>query len=753
MSRLKPILLLLALCLHSSLWAQDIMNGMDNAFGNNGNSFANGNYDDDLYDQSGQKRSTWGRDTSKVDRSVPTEFHQWRIDERLGTIFPEEYNDTLPHLFQNWNFTEGLYGEYNILGNFGSPRLARNYLDREVPTDFFFTQPYDYFHTTPSSLLFTNTKSPLTNLQYHTCGTRQNGQDRFRAYFATNINKISAVGFKIDYLYGRGYYMNQHNSQFGGTVFGYYLGEHYDMHAMASWEHMKMAENGGIESDEYITNPQSFPQSYSSRDIPTRLSDVFNSNDHHTYYLTHRYNLGKYRDLEVPDSLKPVMPEDFELMRRIKSDSLRQVIEADTLRRALTLDSLRLQWQSEQVIPQEFVPVTSFLHTLHVQRLLHGNHVLSSGIPSNYFSHDPYYRSSYNAFDDETRALSVKNILGVQLREGFNKWAKAGITLFAAHEYKNFKLPSALTTDSLDVFDIYKEHHISVGGEIAKTEGHTFHYRVGAEFWAIGPMAGDLEVTGKADLNFRLGRDTVRLEANAFFKNISPAFYFTHFHSQPHFWDLDLSKETRTRIEGKLTIDRTHTSLRFGMENISKYTHFASVLTPNYANDGTTVTSYGHDVAVRQQPGSIQVLSATLRQNLKLGIFHWDNEVTWQTSTNQDVLPLPTISLYTNPYIVFHIAKVLRVELGVDMRYFTRYYAPDYAPFLQQYAVQDVAQPRVKVGNYPVLNGYANFALKRVRGYVNVTHFNEGTGNYFWAPHYPMDPLSIHFGISWNFYN
>ena len=106
------------------------MNGMGNAFGNNGNSFANGNYDDDIYDQSGQKRSTWGRDTSKVDRSVPTEFHQWRIDERLGTVFPEAYNDTLPHLFQNWNFTEGLYGEYNILGNFGSPRLARNYLDR-----------------------------------------------------------------------------------------------------------------------------------------------------------------------------------------------------------------------------------------------------------------------------------------------------------------------------------------------------------------------------------------------------------------------------------------------------------------------------------------------------------------------------------------------------------------------------------------------------------------------------------------------
>jgi hypothetical protein len=40
-----------------------------------------------------------------------------------------------------------------------------------------------------------------------------------------------------------------------------------------------------------------------------------------------------------------------------------------------------------------------------------------------------------------------------------------------------------------------------------------------------------------------------------------------------------------------------------------------------------------------------------------------------------------------------------------------------------------------------------------VRGYINVTHVNEGNGNAFWAPHYPIDPLSIHFGVSWNFYD
>ena len=87
------------------------------------------------------------------------------------------------------------------------------------------------------------------------------------------------------------------------------------------------------------------------------------------------------------------------------------------------------------------------------------------------------------------------------------------------------------------------------------------------------------------------------------------------------------------------------------------------------------------------------------------------------------------------------------------MRYHTRYYAPDYAPFIGQFAVQDASQERVKIGHYPILDGYVNLSIKRLRAYLSVTHFNQGTGKYFWAPHYPIDPMSIHFGLSWNFYN
>lgn len=735
------------LCLACSLtgWAQDVARDILNdgqQLDEFGNPVPN--------DKNGQK--TWGRDTSKVDKTVPTDFHQWRIDERLGTVLPEEYNDTLPHMFQNFNSTDGYTGDYNYTGNLGAPRLTRLFLDRPLPNMFLFLDPYDYFHTTPSSILFTNTKSPLTNLSYHSCGTRENGQDRFRAYFATNINKIAGFGFKIDYLYGRGYYNSQSNSQTGGTLFGYYQSKRYDIHAVVNAEHMKTSENGGIENDTYITDPESFARSVRSRDIPTLLSSVWNRNDTQTYFLNHRYNLGIYRDADVPDSLKKEMPSDQALLAGFANDSIQGIILADSVLLTHTLDSLRQAWKDKQEIPQDFVPVTSFFHTMKVKRLVHDLY-LRSALPTSYWTRtNPYYRSYYTG-KDETKALSVKNSVGVQLREGFNKWAKAGITLFAAHELRRFDLPDSLTNDTSDVFNRYVENHVSVGGEIQKLLGRTVHYKAGAEVWLLGPQAGDMDIHGSGDLNFRLLKDTVHLSALAYFKNVTAPFYYQHYHSQALWWDNELSRETHTRLEGTLSLDRLGTSIRFGVENISNYTYLSYVNTALGTDADGNVTSYSRDVAVRQQGGSIQVMSATLKQDFHFGFFHWDNAVTWQHSTNNDVLPLPMISLYTNPYVVVHIAKVLRVEAGVDLRYFTSYYAPDYAPLLNQFAVQDASMTRVKIGNYPIFNGYVNFAIKRLRGYVNVQHFNAGSGNAFLVPHYPIDPLSIHFGLSWNFYD
>ena len=63
------------------------------------------------------------------------------------------------------------------------------------------------------------------------------------------------------------------------------------------------------------------------------------------------------------------------------------------------------------------------------------------------------------------------------------------------------------------------------------------------------------------------------------------------------------------RSEGELSIARWRTRLKAGVENIKNYTYFNQQATPE------------------QKSGSLQVLSASLNQDFKLGIFHLDNEM------------------------------------------------------------------------------------------------------------------------------
>jgi hypothetical protein len=162
---------------------------------------------------------------------------------------------------------------------------------------------------------------------------------------------------------------------------------------------------------------------------------------------------------------------------------------------------------------------------------------------------------------------------------------------------------------------------------------------------------------------------------------------------------------------------------------------------------------FTHDVAVRQSENSIEVFTAGISQDLIWKFFGWENQVTFQYSTNKEALPLPAINVYSNMYLQFRLAKVLRIQLGADLRYFTSYYAPDYYGAVGMFAIQDDSHTRVKIGNYPIINAYANMHLKHCRFYINASHVNAGEGNMFYAPHMPMNPMTITFGLSWNFFN
>ena len=67
--------------------------------------------------------------------------------------------------------------------------------------------------------------------------------------------------------------------------------------------------------------------------------------------------------------------------------------------------------------------------------------------------------------------------------------------------------------------------------------------------------------------------------------------------------------------------------------------------------------------------------------------------------------------------------------------------------------MQENKASRVDIGNYPIVNVYANFHLQHTRFFIMMSHVNSSDGNYFLTPHYPLNDRILRFGVSWNFFN
>ena len=134
-----------------------------------------------------------------------------------------------------------------------------------------------------------------------------------------------------------------------------------------------------------------------------------------------------------------------------------------------------------------------------------------------------------------------------------------------------------------------------------------------------------------------------------------------------------------------------------------------------------------------QNGGSVQVLSVRLQQDFRWRALNWCNTVTYQKSSDESVLPLPQLAIYSNLFLRFKLAKVLDVQMGVDLDYYTRYYAPAYQPATMTFHNQS----QIKCGNYPYMNAYVNMQLSRARFFVLFSHVNQGVfggSDYFSIP-------------------
>lgn len=627
--------------------------------------------------------------------------YSWELLQPLGVREPSTIDTALYNYAQRSVPSEQTIA-YATTGNLGGAGLDMIYFDRKPRSDFFFRDALLAWIPMQGNHRFYNTRIPMTLLSYNTGGGRENKQDQLQGTFSGNVNSKLQFGAMVDYLYSKGSYANQAVKNMMWGLSSSYIGDRYEYQAFFNHYNGLNQENGGITDDLYITDPaqlQGGQTSIDAKTIPTRLTAARTRMKGQEFYMNHRYKVGFWRTDSIVD---------------------------------------------DTVTYRTYIPVTSFIWTMDYND---GKHIFYNNSPT---EASDYWESSYlttGPSENPTSYWSLKNTIGVSLLEGFNKYAKAGLAAYLTHEIRKYTQTSdtlALSgPDRPEILTPYPydervapkgtENLLWVGAQLTKQQGSLLRYEATARIGVAGAAAGELNLQGNISARFKLFGDTVRVTAYGLFANEAVPYLMKNYVSNYFIWHNDFSKTRRFRVGGEIRIPQTSTLVNVGVENVQNNVYF---------NDLSMPVQHG---------GSVQVLSASLQQNFKVGILHWNNKVTFQTSSDDAVIPLPRLSVYSNLFIRFRVAKVLHVDLGLDCDYYTKYYAPGYQPATMSF----YNQRELKVGNYPFMNVYANMKLKRARFYIMMSHVNQGmTGdNYFSMPHYPMNPRRFQMGVSVDFAN
>ncbi len=644
--------------------------------------------------QGSSNQSTTKSKKQRVEPSVA-----WSVSEPLGLHYPSTI-DTI-HLDYHRTMVPSMVSDaWLTTGNYGAPGQNQIFMERPLTSEFFFEDAIEAWMHNTSTMRYYNTRIPMTLLSHSTGGDKYSNLDRTQLEFSGNVDRKTQVGGAFDYIYSKGSYDVQADKDFTWRLFGSHMGDRYEMQTFFDHYNYTTKESGGITDDRYITDPaevQGGVTRVDNKSIPTRLSSAHSHMEGSQLWLNQRYKVGFYR---------------------YRRDSI-----------------------TDTVIDRTYVPVTSFIWTLDFKHAKH-QFLNSSGTEDNEFFDHTYLSSE--GTNETTSYWRLRNTLGISLLEGFNKYAKFGFSVYGTHEVRRYTQVTDTVTgttmhEGLETVPAIVPHRTTqsllwLGGQLTKQRGSLLRYNATAQFGVLGDVAGEIDLSGDVTTRFKMLGDSVSIKGYGYFKNLSVPYLLKNFVSNHFAWENDFSKTKRVRVGGELDIPFSWTNVNVGYETLTDYIYWDA--------DGLPA----------QHSGAIHVFSARLKQGLHFKAFNWDNSVTLQTSSNEEVLPLPKFAIYSNLYATFTIARVLHVQMGVDGNYYTKYYAPVYNPATMTFH----SQHEMECGNFAIMNLYANFKMKQARFFVAWTHFNQKIKSgsaYFATPHYPLNPARLQVGVSVNFVN
>jgi len=259
-----------------------------------------------------------------------------------------------------------------------------------------------------------------------------------------------------------------------------------------------------------------------------------------------------------------------------------------------------------------------------------------------------------------------------------------------------------------------------------------FFWDATADYYFAGYRAGDVSLKANVKLSFYPLEKGIHLTGKLHLSNTTPdplqqTLYFNH-----HAWKNNFTKYFENRIEAELSIPKWKLDLGAGY------------------SIKTNGLYYDENGIIRQSDPGVNLLSVYLHKDFKLWLFHLDNRLLYQTSSDQIVSPVPTFSANLRYYLQFTVVKdAMDMQIGVNGIYYTKYYAPGYMPDLGVFYNQRAET----LGNTFYFDPFVNMQWKRVCFWIKYTNAFMGkpSKDHFSCYGHIRPEKFLKFGVFWPF--
>lgn len=340
------------------------------------------------------------------------------------------------------------------------------------------------------------------------------------------------------------------------------------------------------------------------------------------------------------------------------------------------------------------------------------------------------YLDKLENVNDSIAFQTVRNTLTLEaLRE--NNALPFSLRYYFEHDYRyhaNY-IRSELTRPLMN------DHHLHTGFVLfdARPVGEgTLRYDVAGDVYVYGILTSESNLNVNVTYDFNIHNEPLSIGLGVGGHRDSNTKFITRYDACNISWSNDFSRFHR--VDGVFTIalPKRGISLDIKNDNVLKYIYFAE--------DGKPV----------QDQGWLHVVSADLKADLKLHRdVYWENHAIYQYASNRDILPLPDFTIYSKLYYqhTFANGNPFTLRTGLDLRYYTAFYANEYDPYTGIFHLQKDQ----KIGSYPELGLFADFMFSGVTLELGWKNWNNGLfgGDYYYSPGYMDNRNRLYVACRW----